>query len=93
MAAPIGAQIFGEVLPYLEADKDAENTQKIEQVEVQNIEGKTISEGAQILKQIGLELQINNEQEGIDKESTIIKEQTPKVGIKVNKGSKVYIDY
>ena len=60
---------------------------------MQNIEGKTISEAAKILKEIGLELQINNEQEGIDKENTIIKEQTPKVGIKVNKGSKVYIDY
>ena len=93
VAAPIGSQIFGEVLPYLEVKKDAENVQETEQVEVANVEGKTISEGIKILKDLGLELQINNEQEGMDKENTVIKEQTPKVGIKVNKGSKVYIDY
>ena len=80
-------------MPYLEVKKDAENVQETELVEVANVEGKTISEGIKILKDLGLELQINNEQEGIDKENTVIKEQTPKVGIKVNKGSKVYVDY
>lgn len=90
VAAPIGSQIFGEVLPYLEIKKDAENTEEIEQVEVPNIEGKNINEATKILKEIGLELQIDNEQEEIDKENTIVKEQTPKSGIKVNKGNTIY---
>lgn len=90
VAAPIGSQVFGEVLPYLEIKKDAENTEEREQVEVPNIEGKNLNEATKILKEIGLELQIDNEQEEIDKENTIVKEQTPKSGIKVNKGSTVY---
>lgn len=58
-----------------------------------NIEGKTLKEAGSILKENNLNLIINNEQEGIDKETTIVKVQTPKTGIKVKEGSNVYIDY
>lgn len=93
VAAPIGAQIFGEVLPYLEVVKDGEQDEQASEIEVPNIEGKTLKEAQSILKESNLNLIINNEQEGIDKETTIVKEQTPKTGIKVKEGSSVYIDW
>lgn len=94
VAAPIGAQIFGEVLPYLEIAKDSETMEEIkEEIEVPNIEGISLKEAESILKENKLKLVINNEQEGIDKENTIVKEQTPKTNIKVKEGSNVYIDW
>lgn len=42
------------------------------------------------MKESGLELEIENAPEELDKENTLIKEQ-PKAGIKVNKGGKIYI--
>ena len=58
-----------------------------------NVEGKTLKEAQSILKENNLNLIINNEQEGMDKETTIVKEQTPKAKIKVKEGSSVYIDW
>lgn len=93
VAAPIGAQIFGEVLPYLEVEKDGEQNEIIEEVEVPNIEGKSIKEGMSILKENNLQLVIDNEQEGMDKENTIIKQQIPKAGIKTKKYTNVYVNW
>ena len=94
VAAPIGAQIFGEVLPYLEVSKDGERQEDIvAEIEVPNIEGKSLKEAQSILKESNLNLIINNEQEDMDKENTVVKEQTPKGGIKVKEGSSVYIDW
>ena len=93
VAAPIGSQIFGEVLPYLEVVKDGEQDEQIIEVEVPNVEEKTLKEAESILKENNLQMIINNQQEGMDKENTIVKQQTPKAGIKVKEGSNVYIDW
>ena len=93
VAAPIGAQIFGEVLPYLEIAKDGEQDEQTAEIEVPNVEGKTIKEAQSILKESNLQIVISNEQEEMDKETTIVKKQTPKAGIKVKEGSNVYIDW
>lgn len=94
VAAPIGAQLFGEILPYLEVIKDGENTEdQVGDVTVPSIEGKTIKEAQAILKDCNLQLVINNEQEGMDKENTIVKMQIPSTSIKVKQGSNVYIDW
>ena len=94
VAAPIGAQIFGEVLPYLEVNKDNQTEEtEIGEVEVPNIEGKTLKEAENILKENNLKLVINHEQENIDKETIIVKEQTPKTSIKVKEGSNVYVSW
>lgn len=53
----------------------------------------SIKEAEKILKENKLEISIENEVEGLDKENTIIKEQTPNTGIKINSGNKVYIKY
>lgn len=94
VAAPIGSQIFGEVLPYLELIKDGELEEEMKkEVEVPNIEGITIKEAEKILKENNLKLVISNEQEGMDKENTTVKIQTPKASIKVKEQSNVYVDW
>lgn len=93
VAAPIGAQIFGEVLPYLEVVKDNENEEdKVLDVEVPNVEGFSISDAEKVLKDTGLLMNIE-ETEGLDKKNTIVKSQTPSSGIVVKSGSNVYLEY
>ena len=94
VAAPIGSQIFGEVLPYLEVVKDGMvEEEKIVEIEVPNVEGKSLKEAETILKENNLQIVISNQQEGMDKENTIVRLQTPKAGIKVKEGNSVYIDW
>ena len=90
VAAPVGGQIFSEILPYLEVSKTGEGEEVIEEVQTPDVLGKTLKEAEGILKENGLEAvyEVGGE---LDKENIIIKEQTPKAGIKVNKGSKIYL--
>lgn len=90
VAAPVGGQILGEVLPYLETKKNEDEEEKIEEVVMPNITGLSLKEAEKLVKELGLEINI---EEGVDKENTIINEQTPKEGIKLNKGSKIIIKY
>lgn len=94
MAAPVGGQIFSEILPYLEVSQgNQDEVETIEQVQVPNIEGLSIKEAQKSVKELGLELSIENDSEELDKENTVVIEQTPKEGITINKGSKVYAKY
>lgn len=56
---------------------------------VPEIRNKTIKEAKKILKEIGLQLEANNIEVN---EDTIIVEQTPKPGININTGGKIYIE-
>jgi len=69
-------------LPYLETEKQAEK----EKVEVPNITGMTIKDAKKVLKEIGLEIKINNSYEGMKESEVIIKDQVPKMGITQDKG-------
>ena len=81
VAAPIGGQLFSEILPYIDAKKnEAAESEKI--VEVPNIEGITIEEARKILKDSGLDINIEKD-ESLNEKETIIKEQLPKKGIKL----------
>ena len=91
VAAPVGGQIFSEVLPYLDAQKNEEAEEEIK-VEVPNIEGISIKKARGILEEIGLDIDIG-EAEELDEANTIISEQLPKEGIKLNKGTKVIVSY
>ena len=57
----------------------------------------SIKEAEKILKDTGLELSVEGiteeNKETLDKENTIIKEQTPTEGIKINKGNKILVNY
>ena len=89
MAAPVGGQVLSEVLPYIEADKDDEQAEEIEKVIVPKVEGKSIKEAKEILKEMGLEVILEEEVE--DEDTEIVENQVPKYEIQVNKGSNVYI--
>ena len=94
VAAPVGGQVLSEVLPYLELQKD--NEQELEQkeeVEVPEIREMNLTDAKKAVKEVGLELEVNIEMtDEMKQEDIIIKEQLPKPGIKVNKGSKISVE-
>ena len=94
MAAPVGGQIFSEILPYLEINKqvlEGEEEEIINQVQVPDVMGKTLKEAKGILKENNLEMYLDNEE--IEMENTYVKNQIPSSGITVNEQSKVVIEY
>lgn len=92
MAAPVGGQVFSEILPYLEVSQgNKDELEQVEQIKVPNIEGMNIKEAEKIVKDIGLELSIEDDTDGLDKDNTIIVEQIPKEGINIKKGNKIYL--
>ena len=92
VAAPVGGQIFSEILPYLEVNQgNQDEIEDIEQVITPDVIGKNISEAEKIMKENGLELVVNSSEE-INKEEYIITNQTPQSGITIYKGNKVYIN-
>lgn len=54
----------------------------------------TIKDAKEKLKELNMELEINNLEEGIeiDESQTTIKEQLPKPGIEVNNTNKIFVD-
>lgn len=80
VAAPVGGQILGDVLPYLELTKDNEKEEDvIEEVEVPEIRNLNLKEAKKTLKDIGLDVNLNREIGKEEKlEEIIIKEQLPK---------------
>ena len=94
VAAPVGGQIFSEILPYLEVNKqvlEEDEEEVIHQIQVPDIMGKTLEEAKQILKENKLEMYLENEE--VDMENTYVKNQIPSSGITVNEQSKVVIEY
>ena len=64
----------------------------LEDVEVPNVEGLTIEEARNTLKESGLDINIENE-ENVNEKEAIVKEQLPKKGIKLKSGTKVIVKY
>ena len=94
VAAPVGGQVFSEILPYLKViQENEEEIETVEQVSVPKIEGMNLIEAQKTVKELGLELKVENDSEELDKENTIITEQSPKEGVTVNKGSNLYVKY
>ena len=84
IAAPIASQVLGEVLPYLEVQKQQTEEDIVQKIEMPNVTGMTIEEAKKILQDLGLEVEISGAGE-------IITDQLPKKGIQINSGSKVTI--
>ena len=94
VAAPVGGQVFSEILPYLEVSQgNQDEIEQVEQVEVPNVEGLSVKAAEKMLGELGLEISVENDSEELDKENIVISEQSPREGIRVNKGSKVYTKY
>ena len=94
VAAPVGGQIFSEIFPYLEVNKqvlEEDEEEVIHQIQVPDIMGKSLEEAKQILKENNLEMYLENEE--VDMENTYVKNQIPSSGITVNEQSKVVIEY
>lgn len=94
VAAPVGGQIFSEILPYLEVNQgNEEEIEKIEEIEAPDLLEKTLEEAQKIAQESEIELVIENQEEEIDTQIEVVKDQTPKAGITIRKGSKIYIKY
>ena len=65
----------------------------VEQVQVPNVEGLSIKEAEKATKEVGLEISVQNDSEEINRENTIVKEQSPREGVSVNKDSKIFVQY
>lgn len=93
VAAPVGGQIFSEILPYLEVNQgNTDELENKEKVNVADVIGKTLTEATKILKEQGFEIRINNETENINKDEILVKEQIPSGGIEATQGSCVYLN-
>ena len=94
VAAPVGGQIFSEILPYLEVNQgNIEEIEQVEEIEAPDLLEKTIEEAQKIAEENDIELVIENETENMNKQEIIVKEQIPKAGITIKRGSKIYIKY
>ena len=92
VAAPVGGQIFSEILPYLEVNQgNQEEVEMVEEIETPDLLEKTLAEAQKIAKENEIELVMEEETEELDKENTMVKEQVPKAGIKIKKGNKIYV--
>lgn len=80
------------MLPYLELKEDNEETKiNNEIVTVPDIKYKTLKEAETILKENGLKIKYDTEEEKINKEEKIISSQIPSGGITINKDSTVTV--
>ena len=92
MAAPIGSQVLGEILPYLEVQQDNLLEEDIKkEVEVANITGLTISEAKKELEKVGLNISYEKTEEDVSEK--IVTKQVPIGGIKTYEGTNVIIEY
>ena len=93
IAAPIASQVLTDVVAYLNIEKDnvKEGEEEPQDVNVPDIRGKSIKEAEGLLKKIGLEIQLNTDNEDIDKVNAIICEQLPIPGVSVKQGSKITV--
>ena len=92
VAAPIAAQVLGEILPALEISQDKMEEENIKQsVTVPEVRNLSVKDALNVLEEIGLEGVINTEQE-IDKENTMVIEQLPKPGLSIMEGTQVELN-
>ena len=84
VAAPIAGKIFSEILPYLEVKN---TNDKIEEIQMPNITGKTISDAKKILEKLDIKIKGDN-----FSGDEIIKKQIPEEGIKVEKGKEIVVE-
>ena len=84
IAAPIASQVLGEVLPYLEIQKQQTEEDMTQNIQMPKVTDLNIKEAKKILQDLDLEVQISGEGE-------FVVDQLPKKGIQINRGTKVTI--
>ncbi len=94
VAAPVGGQIFSEILPYLDVVQgNQDEVEPKEEVVVPDIIGMSINQAQKVLKENGLEIKLTEDDESINKNETIVKSQIPSAGIKVFKNNNIFVEY
>ena len=92
VAAPIGSQVLGEILPYLEVQQDNLKEEEIKQeVEVPNIIGLSIADAKKELESAGLG--ISYEENGEELSEKVVTKQVPVAGIEIYEGTNVKVEY
>ncbi len=84
VAAPIAGQILGEVLPYLEIQKNV--TEEDSQVKMPNLIGLSLKEAKEVLD--GFEIDVQGNSEG---DEGLIYKQIPVEGVSIKNGTKVVV--
>ena len=91
VAAPIGSQVLGEVLPYLEVKQDNITEEDIrKEVEVPNLVGMTIKDAKKVLEELNLGLEYEEGEEDVS--NKIITKQTPVDGVEIYEGTNVIVE-
>ena len=89
----MAGQVLGEVLPYLELKEDNEETRKeTSVVTVPDIKYKTLEEAEKELKEVGLNIKYETDEEKVNKKEKIVISQVPSGGININSGSTVLVN-
>ncbi len=78
---------FGEVLPYLDVKKQENNEDIKQSIEMPEVIDLSLNEAKKVLKELNLEFELDGE----ETEESVVKEQLPKRGIKVEEGTKVIL--
>ena len=89
MAAPIASQVLGEVLPYLDVIKSKE--EQTNSITVPNVIDMSLKEAKKVLKDTGLQYEIQSSKEEYDIENAVISNQLPKQGITIQEGTKIIL--
>lgn len=76
-------------MPYLDVIKSEE--EQTNSVTVPNVMGMNITEAKKVLKDIGLDYEIQMTTEGASIENSVIIDQLPKQGISVLEGTKIVL--
>ena len=71
-------------MPYLDVQKQQSEEEVKENIEMPNVIDLSIKEAKEMLKELGLEVEINGDGE-------MVTDQLPKKGIQINSGTKVTI--
>ena len=88
LAGPVVSKMLTEILPKLGIPSDADSTDDADLITVPEIRNKTIAEAEKVLKNTGFNVKISTSN---DKNSTLVKEQVPKPGFSLSKGSIVML--
>ncbi len=89
-AGPVSGQILSEVLPIMGIPSDSTEITNAEEnlPIVPNVVDKTVAEAKKVLTAAGFNVQINITG---DENTTLVSDQTPKSGIKLEAGSTIYL--
>lgn len=88
LAGPVVSQMLTEILPYLGVPSDSDSTEDKDYITVPDIRNKTITEAEKELKDKGFTSKITTTN---DKNSTTVKQQMPKPGVRIPKNSIVML--